>query len=181
MKSFYTRSGDGGWTGLLGKERILKHSLRIETIGCLDEANALLGVVRSQTKDNLTVSTILDLQKKLYQIMTEVAATDDNKDKFFQTDQGAVDWLEELVEQFSSQVIIPNKFIVPGDSQTGAFLSLARTVFRRAERRVSEMVEKGELENKLVLAFLNRVSSLCFVMELYENSLVNPASPTLTE
>lgn len=168
-------------TGLLGKDRIEKHSLHIETIGCLDEANAILGVVRSQTGNDLTRVTTLDLQNKLYQIMTEIAAVAENRDKFYRTEQDAVESLEEMIDRFAFLVEVPHKFIVPGDSKTGAFLSLARSVIRRAERRVSEMIEKGELENQFILAFLNRLSSLCFVMELFENSLENPGSPTLAE
>lgn len=179
--SFYTRKGDGGETGLLGSERVSKSSLRIETIGCLDEVNAVLGVVRSQAKAAEIQRAVLEIQKMLYQVMTEVAATPANAEKFHLIDEKAVLWVEEKIAEFTAQVDMPKEFIVPGDTPGGAFISHARTVARRAERRLAELLEKGEIGNTDLLRFLNRLSSLCFVMELLENTFSGKGSQTLVK
>ncbi len=181
MTAFYTRGGDQGDTGLLGKERVAKYSLRIETIGTLDEASAALGVARSHSNSVVVHETILAIQKKLYRLMAEVAATPENTENFKTIDGESVIWLETQIEDFSKKVKIPTQFIVPGDTQSGAFLSLARVIVRRAERRVAEMTAKNDLANQYLLVFLNRLSSLCFVLELFENKENNNNKQTLVK
>lgn len=178
---FYTRKGDGCETGLLGSERVSKSSLRIEVIGCLDEVNAVLGIVRSQSQKPEIQSLTLEVQKKMYQLMTETAATAANAKKFHLIDEAAVLWLEENISALSAQVIMPREFIVPGDTPGGAFISHARTLVRKAERRMAELCEKDEIGNMDLLRFLNRLSSLCFVMELFENSQSGKGSQTLVK
>jgi cob(I)alamin adenosyltransferase len=179
--TFYTRTGDDGSTGLLGNERVSKSSLRIECIGCLDETNAVFGIVRAQTQSAEIQELVLEIQKKLYLAMAEVAATPQNSEHFRSIDENAVNWLEQEIQNYSDKVAIPQEFIVPGDSPSGAFLSYARTMVRRSERRLAELFEKGELENTLLLRFLNRLSSLCFVLELFENKLSGKGSQTLVK
>ena len=81
----------------------------------------------------------------------------------------------------SSQVELPREFILPGDSPAGGALALARTIVRRAERRVAAMLHSGELENADLLRYLNRLSSLCFVLELVENGAAGKPKPTLAK
>ncbi len=181
MAAFYTRGGDKGDTGLLGRERVAKYSLRIETIGTLDEANAALGVVRSHSNSPEVQGLILATQKKLYELMAEIAATPENKDKFKNIGGEAVIWLETQIETYSAKVEIPRQFIIPGDSQCGAYLSLARTIVRRAERRVAKLIANKELSNPFLLVFLNRLSSLLFVLELFENKEKNINQQTLVK
>jgi cob(I)alamin adenosyltransferase len=76
---------------------------------------------------------------------------------------------------------MPKEFIVPGDSQAGALLSVARTVIRRAERKVAELIHMGEVDNLELLRYLNRLSSLCFVLELLENQTSGKPNPTLAK
>ena len=80
-----------------------------------------------------------------------------------------MDWLEEQTDSLSKTVEMPSEFILPGETQGGGALSLARTVTRRAERRIAELLADGEIKNKELLRYLNRLSSLCFVLELAEN------------
>ena len=101
--------------------------------------------------------------------MSEVAATPENADKFKGIDADRVTWLEEQAEIVSNIVVMPKEFILPGDTPSGAALSLARAVVRRAERRVTELFTLKELENPELLRYLNRLSSLCFLLELLEN------------
>ena len=101
--------------------------------------------------------------------MAEVAATPENAERFHFIDAARVKWLEEQTDFLSTLIEMPKQFILPGDSLAGAALSLARAVVRRAERRVVELFDTEEVVNPDLQRYLNRLSSLCFVLELLEN------------
>ena len=101
--------------------------------------------------------------------MAEVAATPENAEKFRFIDAARVVWLEGQTDVLSKLVEMPKEFILPGDSVAGAALSLARAIIRRAERRVVELFDTEEIKNADLQRYLNRLSSLCFVLELLEN------------
>jgi cob(I)alamin adenosyltransferase len=167
--SFYTSKGDDGTTNLLGEGRVAKYHARIEAVGTLDEATAALGLARAQCRDPHTSEALLEAQRDLYKLMAEVAATPENAQKFRSIDAARVTWLEEQTDALSKLVEMPKEFILPGDSAAGAALSLARAIVRRAERRVVELFDAQELTNPELQRYLNRLSSLCFVLELLEN------------
>jgi cob(I)alamin adenosyltransferase len=169
MSPFYTRTGDEGATGLLGEGRVPKFDLRIEALGALDEATAALGLARASVHTPQIGPLLLDVQRDLYHLMAEVGATPDNAARFRKIDEKRVKWLEQQTDAIEKIVEVPKEFIIPGETQPSAALSLARTVVRRAERRVVELFHAGALENVALLAYLNRLSSLCFVLELFEN------------
>lgn len=166
---FYTTTGDDGTTGLLGEGRVTKYHARIEAVGTLDESTAALGLARAQCLDPRSGKIILDAQRDLYKIMAEVAATPENAEKFRMIDASRVTWLEEQTDAISETIEMPKEFILPGDSLAGAALSLARAIVRRAERRVVELRDEQEVSNPELQRYLNRLSSLCFVLELLEN------------
>jgi cob(I)alamin adenosyltransferase len=101
--------------------------------------------------------------------MAEVAATIENAANYRTITKESVQWLEEQIESLHKSVNIPDEFILPGDSTAGAALDLARTTVRRAERRVASLFQTGEIENAELVRYLNRLSSLCFILELLEN------------
>ena len=169
MSNFYTRKGDDGTTGLLGEGRLPKYHPRIEAVGALDEATAALGLARSFVQNADLVPLLLQTQRDLYGLMAEVAATPENAEKFRSIDATRVNWLEKETGTLSVTVEMPKEFILPGETQGSGALALARTIVRRAERRVAELLDAGELENQELLRYLNRLSSLCFMMELAEN------------
>jgi cob(I)alamin adenosyltransferase len=111
--------------------------------------------------------------------MAELSATPENAEKFRFINAERLTWLEEATDRIGTQVEMPHEFIVPGDSVAGAALAVARTVVRRAERKVAQLVHAGELENIDCLRYLNRLSSLCFVLELLENQAAGKNLPTL--
>ncbi len=166
---FYTTTGDDGTTGLLGEGRVTKYHARIEAVGTLDESTAALGLARAQCVDARSGKIILETQRDLYKIMAEVAATPENAERFRMIDASRVTWLEEQTDAISEIVEMPKEFILPGDSLAGAALSLARAIVRRAERRVVELHDEQEVSNPDLQRYLNRLSSLCFVLELLEN------------
>jgi cob(I)alamin adenosyltransferase len=167
--TFYTARGDDGTTGVLGKGRLPKYHVRMEALGTLDESTAALGLARAQCADPRSGPILLEAQRDLYMLMAEVAATPDNVDKFHYITAERVTWLEEQTNALSKQVEMPKQFILSGDSLGGAALSVARTVVRRAERRVVELFDLSEIANPDLQRYLNRLSSLCFVLELLEN------------
>lgn len=165
----YTRTGDDGTTGLLGEDRVSKDHPRIEALGALDEASAALGLARASCQAPQTPPILREAQRDLYKVMAEVSATPENAGKFRRIDAARVTWIEEQADELQSIVSMPGEFILPGDTPSGAALSLARAVVRRAERRVTELFTLEQLSNPELLRYLNRLSSLCFVLELLEN------------
>jgi cob(I)alamin adenosyltransferase len=173
MKKFYTQTGDDGYTSRLGKGRLPKNDSLIEAIGTVDEASAVLGLARAQSQIPDTANLLLEVQRDLYHIMAELSATSENASHFRVIDEARVKWLGEEIDSISSSIEMPKEFIVPGDSSSGAVMSLARSVVRRAERRVAELHNAGNVDNPQILPYLNRLSSLCFVLELRENKSSN--------
>jgi cob(I)alamin adenosyltransferase len=169
--TFYTSKGDDGTTNLLGEGRVAKYHARIEAVGTLDEATAALGLARAQCVDPHSGTILVQAQRDLYRFMAEVAATPENAEQFRFIDSARIAWLEEQTDALSKLVEMPKEFILPGDSVAGAALSLARTIIRRAERRVVELFDAQEITNPDLQRYLNRLSSLCFVLELLENQV----------
>jgi cob(I)alamin adenosyltransferase len=167
--TFYTAKGDDGTTGLLGEGRVPKYHIRMEAVGALDEASAALGLARAQCSAPQTPAILIEVQRDLYKLMAEVAATPENASRFHFIDATRVEWLEQQTDELSAVVEMPKQFILPGDTLGGAALSLARAVVRRAERRVVSLFDEEEVVNADLQRYLNRLSSLCFVLELLEN------------
>ena len=180
MTAFYTRKGDDGTTGLLGSGRIAKSDLRIETIGAVDEASAALGLARSICRSE-EASLIIQVQRDLYGVMAEVAATPENAGRFRVINAERISWLEEHIDRLTALVKLPAEFILPGDTPAGGALDLARAVVRRAERRMVDLMDRGGVLNPDLLSYMNRLSSLCFILELYEIQTAGPGSPTLAK
>jgi len=179
VKKIYAASGDDGYSGLLGEGRVPKYHPRIELVGEIDEASASLGFARSLSKSPETGSLLLIIQRDLYHIMAEVAASPENASRFRKIDDARVHWLEQKLEEINQLVQIPNVFILPGDTIAGGALAVARTVVRRAERHLAMLFHQGDIENQNLLRYLNRVSSLCFSLELLENKYGGKAESTI--
>lgn len=181
MSETYTRTGDDGTSGLLGDKRVQKDHPRLEALGAIDEANSALGLARAFCPYPDLQNTLITIQRDLYHIMAEVAATPDNSGRFRVVDNQRVLWLEEVIDSFEKRFDIPNEFIVPGDSQAGAFLDLARAIVRKAERRLSTLTQQGEIKNPALLSYLNRLSSLCFILGLWVAQTLNDISISLAK
>jgi cob(I)alamin adenosyltransferase len=179
MTKFYTRTGDDGTTGLLGEERVPKYHPRIEAVGSIDEASASLGAARAICKGEGVNELLQAVQRDLYGIMAEIASSKENASRFRSIDAERVTWLEEETDRISSGMQFPKGFILPGDTPASGMLALARTIVRRAERRVARLMDDGELENSELGRYLNRLSSLCFALELGENLADGINAPSL--
>jgi cob(I)alamin adenosyltransferase len=168
MAKVTTGTGDTGYTGLLGEQRVPKYDPRPETFGTVDEATSALGLARATTADATTREMILHVQRDLYVLMAELATPPENLDAVgMRITPDHVAWLEASEEQLKSEVAIPNKFVIPGDSLDGAALDLARTIIRRAERMAARLLHDGVIANGDVLRYLNRLSDLVFILARY--------------
>ncbi len=191
MSDYYGGTGDDGYTGLLGDRRIPKSDLRPEAYGALDEASAALGLARSVTTSEDLQNVLIEAQRDLYHIMSEVAAEPEVAARFRVVDRARVDWLEAQIEAFGAEVEMPKEFVLGGDTGPAAALDFARTVVRRAERAAVRLdlavraedsnKSRTEFENPHLFAYLNRLSSLCFVLTLWEVQHRGGGSPTLAK
>ncbi len=168
MAKVTTGSGDTGYTGLLGDERVAKYDPRPDTFGTVDEATSALGLARAVAQDQSVKDIIYGIQQELYLLMGELAVTPENYEKMnLRMTANHVKRLEQIEEELKQEVDIPNKFIIPGDSLDGAALDLARTIIRRAERMTVKLLHDGVIQNTEVVRYLNRLSDLVFIIARY--------------
>ena len=175
---FYSGQGDDGCTGLLGPERVPKNDPRPEAYGTVDETQAALGVVRAGGCAPVTSELLLAVQGDLHTLMAELSAAGQPSSPFAGSITGDhVQVLEDGIASVEDQVAVPREFVLPGDSQPGAALHLARTVARRAERATVRLVHDGLLDNPWPLRYLNRLSSLLFVLACLEDQAARKDVP----
>jgi cob(I)alamin adenosyltransferase len=161
----YTRKGDDGTTGLLYGGRVRKDSLPIEVNGAVDEAQAALGLARAEAEPGSELdSALVALERDLWVLMAEVATAPKNRSKLVPeatlVTAAMVAALEARIDSISERVEMPEAFVVPGENRAAAALDLARTVVRRAERLAVGLDAPGSE----VLAYLNRLSDLCWML-----------------
>jgi cob(I)alamin adenosyltransferase len=178
---YYTRKGDDGYTALLGGERVAKYAPRPEAYGTVDEVSSALGLARATVRAERSREILLQVQRHLYRIMTELAATPEAATRFDRTSADDVAQLERVTDELGAELELPKDFIVPGDTLTGAALDLARTITRRAERCVARLTHEDDVGNVEVLRYLNRLSSLLFVLARYEDALAGVRHLTLAK
>lgn len=165
MARVTTKTGDEGYTSLLGSGRVPKYHRRPEAFGTVDEATSALGLARAHAEDPQVKQRIYALQKDLYLLMAELATPPENYEKVdFKIQAADVRRLEDLSDELKQQVEIGKEFIIPGESVTGAALDLARTIVRRGERQVARLYHEGDVTNPEVLRYLNRLSDLLFIL-----------------
>lgn len=183
---FYTRRGDDGWTGLLGSERVPKYDPRPEAYGTVDEAQAVMGLVRAGGCTPRTAEILLAVQRDLHAVMAELAVAGDASSAGGSPSAGSVtavhlEQLEVWIAEAEAQVEMPREFVIPGDSRAGAALHLARTVVRRAERLAVRLYHDGLLGNEWLVRYLNRLSSLLFVLAIVEDAVATGGGATLAK
>lgn len=165
----YTRTGDQGQTGLFGGARVGKNDPRVEAYGTVDETNAVLGVARAAALPPELQGVLEGIQQDLFALGAELACDPARVDKLKVPllGQERIDELEQLIDRMEEDLPPLSKFILPGGSPAAAALHLARTVCRRAERRVLDVadVRAG------VVVYLNRLSDLLFVLARRANRM----------
>lgn len=160
MKSIYTKTGDAGTTSLRGGVRVAKDDVRIEANGQIDQLNALLGVVRSKWAADVPHRALLeDIQRELMVVMSHVATPDgEHNPRTLHVTE-----LTETMEQALARAAAPRGFVIPGGSEISAFLHLARTQARTAERRLWTLNGIHPV-NRDILVFMNRLSDYLFLL-----------------
>ena len=173
----YTKTGDTGETGLYGGRRVPKDAMRVEACGTVDELNACIGFVQSQIQDEEINTIFHRVQNELFDIGADLATLDTHpKAKNLRIPSILTLELEGLIDRFEEQLPPLRNFILPGGSVGGAAVHLARTVCRRAERRVASLA-KAETVNPEVLVYLNRLSDLLFVLARVVNQRAEASEP----
>jgi len=169
LSRIYTRTGDDGTTGLGDGARRKKHDLRIAAYGTVDEANSALGVALVQALEPRLAEKLRALQNELFDVGSDLCVPGPAGEKL-RILPGYVERLERWIDEENARLQPLRSFVLPGGSGAAAHLHFARTVVRRAERLVSELLEKerGEV-NPEVLKYLNRLSDLLFVLARVAN------------
>ena len=166
----YTRTGDDGTTGLLGKARVPKHDARVEAYGSVDELNALLGVAHAQDVSKLFGELLPGFQATLFQLGAELATVDAAMlARLSRVGAEDVTALEREIDRFEAELSPLTQFVLPGGAPLAAALHHARTVCRRAERRVTALAARESLSPHVV-HWLNRLADLLFVMARVANA-----------
>jgi cob(I)alamin adenosyltransferase len=166
----YTRKGDDGTTSLWYGGRVAKTDARTEAYGSIDEAGAALGVARSLCGPDQgeLAADVLRLQRELFVAGAELATAPEAdgrlEEGISRIDDDMVGALEPIIDRYMDRTDLPPKFVISGGTTLSAQLDVARTVIRRAERRVVALKEEGELASEAVLRYLNRASDLVFAM-----------------
>jgi cob(I)alamin adenosyltransferase len=168
----YTRKGDDGSTGLWYGGRVAKTHPRPEAYGAVDEAGAALGLCRAAAgADPELHDDILALQTGLFMAGAELATAPEASHRLEEgvskVTGAMVARLEREIDRYMDRVDLPPKFVITGGTELSARLDLARTALRRAERRVVDLKETGDLPDEAVLSYLNRASDLLFAMARY--------------
>jgi cob(I)alamin adenosyltransferase len=169
----YTKKGDDGTTSLWYGGRVPKHHGRTDAYGTLDEACSQLGVARAlcDPEHEELAADILRLQDDIFVAGAELAtapeAAERLEDGISRTTEEMVAELEGLIDRYMAKVELPPQFVIPGGNQLSAQLDVARTTVRRAERRISELNEAGEIAAETVIHFVNRASDAVYAMARY--------------
>ena len=166
--SIATKTGDQGTTGLMYNRRVSKCHPRVEAYGTVDELNAALGLARASAQHEFVSGNLLVIQKDLVTLMGELATGTDDlpryaKDGFTLVTAELTAKLDKLVAEIEGQSITFKGWATPGATQSSAALDVARTVCRRAERRVCALHEAGQLHNPEIIIYLNRLADLLWL------------------
>lgn len=169
MRKIYTKTGDDGTTGIWGGSRTDKDDVRIEAVGTIDELNALIGVIRSQLPEaDERQQWMFRIQTDLMAIMSLVATESvlraQNQNRI---SERAVEDIEQWMDGLMSRLTDNGYFLLPGGNLIASFMHLARTVARRAERRLCTLHRHDPVPDE-IRCYMNRLSDLMFVMARHE-------------
>lgn len=155
----YTKTGDKGTTSLYDGVRIEKDHIRVESYGTVDELNSFLGLSKHYVDDKEIVETITYIQNKLFTVAANLATEDKSKLKYKIVEEDIKD-LEAIVDKYMDKF---TGFIVPGTNKASAHLHVARTICRRAERRIISSTEVVEVD-PIIIKYVNRLSDVIYAL-----------------
>jgi cob(I)alamin adenosyltransferase len=175
LNKIYTRTGDDGTTALGTGERRKKYDLRVAAYGTLDEVNAALGVARLHTAGDAALDAALSrIQNDLFDVGADLTTPGQGKGPGgarLTVTAAQVTWLEHEIDRLNADLAPLRSFVLPGGSAAAAYLHLARTLCRRAERLIAELKDKAnESVTPEALQYVNRLSDFLFVASRYANA-----------
>ena len=172
LNRIYTRTGDDGTTALGSGDRRKKYDLRVSAYGTLDEVNAVLGIVRLHTAGDAALDPALArIQNDLFDVEADLCLSEKGPGGARLTVTDAqVEWIEREIDRLNADLAPLRSFILPGGSAAAAYMHLARTMCRRAERIMVQLRDQpGELVTDASLKYINRLSDFLFVAGRYAN------------
>lgn len=159
----YTKTGDRGTTGLFGGARVSKAAMRVEAYGCVDELNSVLGLARAESPPADLDALLSIIQSELFDLGAELASVPGKDSALIpRLGEEAIGELERAIDAFENELAPLKTFILPGGARAAAALHFARTVCRRAERRVVALHDQEPIRDE-VIRYLNRLSDFLFV------------------
>ena len=167
----YTRTGDDGRTGLGGGQRVPKDSPRIEAYGTVDELNSAIGVALAAGVVDPLAERLRAIQNELFHLGSDLCILEEDKSRMPvpRIEERHVTALERTMDALTEQLAPLENFVLPGGSAAASALHLARTICRRAERRVIAL-SRAEPVGPQTVVYLNRLSDALFVMARYDNA-----------
>ena len=173
LNKIYTKTGDDGTTGLVRGPRRLKYDLRVECFGTVDEANSMVGLARIHTGSMPKIDRLLArVQNDLFDLGSDLAtpgADPAGTDPSLRITAAQTTWLEQQIDQYNEGLRPLTSFVLPGGTALAATLHVARTIVRRGERLVVELIAREPDVNAAAMVYLNRLSDLLFVMARVAN------------
>ncbi len=170
----YTKTGDGGETGLFGGPRLRKDAPRIEAIGAVDELSAVLGLARASDLPGDIDTIIFRIQNQLFDLGARLATLGTKASEAQNFTERQIGWLEEMIDQHEAELPPLKEFILPGGTVAASQLQLARSICRRAERRVVSLSAEAAISSEVII-YLNRLSDLLFVLARHVNQTAGVA------
>ncbi len=169
LTRIYTRGGDTGETSLTDGSRVKKHDLRVEAYGTVDEANAAVGLARLHTEGEAD-AILARIQNDLFDLGADLSTPEEGRKAAgaLRILPAQVERLEREIDALNAELLPLESFVLPGGTPASAYLHLARTVVRRAERIVTALAESTPI-NQEALKYLNRLSDHLFVMGRHLN------------
>ena len=161
----YTKGGDKGKTSLYDDKRVTKDDIRVESYGTVDEMGTFLGLAKNYAIDEEISGIIFKIQNKLFTVATNLATEDATKVTYKMNEEDIKD-LEEIIDIYMGRLNDPTGFIIPGSNLASAYLHVARTVCRRAERRIVSLSGVAEVD-PLVIKYVNRLSDVIYALARY--------------
>jgi len=173
LNRIYTKTGDDGTTGLVRGPRRMKHDLRVDAYGTVDEANSFIGMARLSTASMPKLDRLLArIQNDLFDLGSDLATPGKDPEgvQSLRITKAQTEWLEQQIDYYNEGLQPLKSFVLPGGTPLAVALHLGRTVTRRAERLVVELMSKEPDTSGAVLIYLNRLSDLLFVMARVANA-----------
>ncbi len=163
LSKIYTRTGDDGSTGMADGSRVAKDSLRMQTIGDVDELNSMLGIVINQCAAGEVKENLITIQHDLFNLGGQLAMPD-----YEMLQQTRIEWLEQTLDAMNAELTPLKEFILPGGAASASYCHLARAICRRAERALVSLSQAESTKPELA-AYINRLSDWLFVASRYLN------------